>query len=111
MYEVVCGLLAWRAEVHHGGNGLLAGGLPDGGVPLLPLALVVRLVAGIEQQTRQRGHRPCWRRSRCQVAGLTGGRMRLRRLAQYPARAGSSGDARPATRVCLTIFVQENRRR
>jgi ATP-dependent exoDNAse (exonuclease V) alpha subunit len=37
--------------------------------------------------------------------------VRSRRLAQYPARAGSSGDARPATRVCLTIFVQANRRR
>jgi hypothetical protein len=55
VYEVVCGLLAWRAEVHHGGEGLLAEGLPDGGVPLLPLALVVRLVAGVEQQSPAEG--------------------------------------------------------
>jgi hypothetical protein len=50
VYQVVCGFLAWRAEVRHGSDGLLAGGLPNGGVPLLPLALVVRLVAGVEQQ-------------------------------------------------------------
>src|SRR5712664_447425 len=55
VYEVVCGLLAWRAEVHHGGDRLLAEGLPDGGVPLLPLALVVRLVAGVEQQSPAEG--------------------------------------------------------
>src|SRR5204862_383985 len=53
--DSVCGLLAWRAEVHHGGEGLLADGLPDGGVPLLPLALVVRLVAGVEQQPPAEG--------------------------------------------------------
>src|ERR1051325_7773913 len=55
VYQVVCGLLAWRAEVHHGGDGLLADGLPDGGVPLLPLALVVRLVAGVKQQPPAEG--------------------------------------------------------
>ena len=55
VYEVVCGLLAWRAEVHHGGDRLLADRLPDDGVPLLPLALVVRLVAGVEQQPPAEG--------------------------------------------------------
>ncbi len=39
---------------------------------------------------RQSGHRPCWRRSRCQVAGSTGSRARRRRWSQYPVRAGSS---------------------
>ena len=48
-------MLAWRAEVHHGGDGHLADGLADGGVPLLPLALVVRLVAGVEQQPPAEG--------------------------------------------------------
>jgi hypothetical protein len=52
---------------------------------------------------RQSGHRPRWRRSRCQVAGSTGGRARRRRWSQYPVRAGSSGDALPATIVCRAI--------
>jgi hypothetical protein len=71
--EAVCDLLARRAEVHHGGDRFLADRFPDGGVPLLPLALAVRFVAGTEQQPPAEGHRPRWRRSRCQVAGLTGG--------------------------------------
>src|SRR5260370_15905457 len=48
--EAVCDLLARRAEVHHGGDRFLADRFPDDGVPLLPLALVVRFVAGVEQQ-------------------------------------------------------------
>ena len=104
-------MLAWRAKVHHGGDGLLAGGLPDDGVPLLPLALVVRLVAGVEQQSPAEWAPAALAAQQVPGRGLTGGRMRSRRLAQYPVRAGSSGEARPATIVCLTIFVQANRRR
>src|SRR5260370_25961097 len=48
--EAVCDLLARRAEVRHGGDRFLADRFPDDGMPLLPLALVVRLVAGVEQQ-------------------------------------------------------------
>src|SRR5258707_1562026 len=44
--EAVCDLLARRAEVHHGGDRFLADRFPDDRMPLLPLALVVRLVAG-----------------------------------------------------------------
>ena len=36
-----------------------------------------------------------------------GGPLR-RRSAQYWTRAGSSGDDRPLTRMCRTIFVQAN---
>src|SRR5262249_5152876 len=54
-WMMVGGLLAWRAEVHRGGDRLLADRLPDDGVPLLPLALVVRLVAGVEQQSPAEG--------------------------------------------------------
>ena len=47
---------------------------------------------------RQSGHRPRWRRSRCQVAVSTGRRARRRRWSQYPVQAGSSGT--PARRPC-----------
>jgi hypothetical protein len=68
-------------------------------------------VAGVEQQPPAEGTPAALAAQQVPGRGLTGGRMRSRRLAQYPVRAGSSGDERPATRVCLTIFVQENLRR
>ena len=53
-----------------------------------------------------RVHRPSCLDSRLTVYGSSGGVTFWRRCAQYPARAGSSGDAPPLTRVCRTIPVQ-----
>src|SRR5258707_15739971 len=47
--EAVCDLLARRAEGHHGGDRFLAGRFPGDGMPLLPLAPVLRPAAGGEQ--------------------------------------------------------------
>src|SRR5579863_2138497 len=101
MDEAVCDLLARRAEVHHGGDRFLADRFPDDGMPLLPLALVVRLVAGVEQQPPAEGAPAVLAAQQVPGRGTDRGRLRSRRLAQYPARSGSSGDALPATITCM----------
>jgi transposase len=55
----------------------------------------------------QRVHRPSCLDSRAVVWGSSGSFTFWRRSAQYLARAGSSGDAPPLTRVCRTIPVQD----
>ena len=54
------------------------------------------------------GQRPSCLVSRRSVYVSSGGLTLRRRVAQYPAREGSSGDAPPLTMVCRTMGVQES---
>ena len=55
----------------------------------------------------QCGQRLCCLLSRARVPLSSGGPFLCRRFSQYPARSGSSGDARPLTMTCRRMLVQE----
>ena len=111
VYEVVCDSSVRGAEVRHAVDRVLADRLARDGVPLLPFLRALGLAVSVQERSPAERAPAALAAQQVPGRGLTGGRMRSRRLAQYPVRAGSSGEARPATIVCLTIFVQANLRR
>jgi hypothetical protein len=75
--------------------------------PVLPALGGLGWLVGVSRFSPHRLHRPSCLDSRRTVQESSGGLTFWRRCAQYPAWAGSSGDAPPLTRVCRTISVQD----
>ena len=81
--------------------------LGDPQEPVLPALGDWGSWSGASRFSPHRPHRPSCLDSRRTVQESSGGLTFWRRCVRYPARAGSSGDAPPLTRVCHTISVQD----
>ena len=96
-----------RARSLLGGDRLFADRSADHFEPLFPLFGTLRFVVGKEQELATEWTATVLGLYETQAEPSSGGVLRCRRLAQYSARAGSSGDAEPGTSWCRTILVQQ----
>jgi hypothetical protein len=93
MYEVVRGAFVRRAEARHAGDRVLADRGARGGVPLPPVLWALRLVVDVQQSPAERAPAVLAQQvPSSRIDPEPGATSPL-----YPVRAGSSGDARPAT--------------